>query len=376
MSRIVIDARFWAESGIGRYIRNLLTNLQKIDKNNEYFILLLKKDFDYLKFQGKNFRKVEADFKWYGMSEQIELPRILKSLNPDLVHFPHFNVPLFYRDKYIVTIHDLIHHHFQMKRATTKDPFTYKIKTWGYKQIFTTAVNKSLKIISPSEFVKQQIVEEYKVLEEKIIVTPESVEESIIELSKNKSENIFEKLKQKFQINNPYIYYVGNAHPHKNLQMLIHVFQKIRKQHQNYQLVLSGPSHHFWDQLKKEEESEGVVFTNFVSDEEMVTLFQNATAFVMPSLEEGFGIPVLEAMACSCPVISSNAASLPEVGGSAVIYFNPKDENDMVKKISQVLDDEKLRKELINKGEKRYKEFSWQKMAEQTLKIYNYNKAR
>lgn len=380
MSRIVIDARLWSESGIGRYIRNLISSLQKIDKSNkqslrsndlEYFILLLKKDYDNLKFENKNFRKVEADFKWYGLSEQIELPGILKSLKPDLVHFPHFNMPLFYRGKFIVTIHDLIHHHFHMRRATTKDPFTYKIKTWGYKQIFNNAISKSSQIIVPSIFVKKQIIDEYQIPDNRIIVTPEAVEQSIIDAASKNHQDILEKLKQKYQIKGQYLYYVGNAHPHKNLQVLIKVFQKIRKKYPDYQLVLSGPNHHFWQQIRKEKDFDNVIFTDFVSDKEMVAFYQNAIAFIMPSLEEGFGIPVLEAMACSCPVISSNAASLPEVGGEAVLYFDPKNEEDMLQKIQQVLSDERLRKELIQKGNRKFKDFSWEKLAKKTWDIYN-----
>src|SRR3990172_4332771 len=125
--KIVIDGRLWGETGIGRYIRNLVTQLQKIDKTNQYYILLLKKDFQRLKFTG-NFDKVLADFHWYGVSEQIKLPQLLRKLNPNLVHFPHFNVPIFYHGEFVVTIHDLIHQHFQMHWATTRGPLTYALK--------------------------------------------------------------------------------------------------------------------------------------------------------------------------------------------------------------------------------------------------------
>ena len=130
--RIVIDARMYQESGIGRYLRNLLCNLQKIDHKNEYYIILNKDSITAFQNDNPNFHKVLADFKWYGVKEQIRLPGLLNQLKPDLVHFPHFNVPIFYRGKYVVTIHDLIHQHFQMGRATTHDPITYKIKKLGY----------------------------------------------------------------------------------------------------------------------------------------------------------------------------------------------------------------------------------------------------
>ena len=114
--RIAIDGRLINESGIGRYIRNLLDNLAILDKENKYFILLKKRDLEKFNW-GKNFEKVEADFGWYSATEQIKLPQILNKLNLDLTHFPHFNVPLLFRGKFIVTIHDLIHQHFAMKRV-------------------------------------------------------------------------------------------------------------------------------------------------------------------------------------------------------------------------------------------------------------------
>lgn len=367
--KIVIDGRLWAETGPGRYIRNLVTELQKIDSQNEYFLLLLKKDFDKVGLDG-NFKKVLADFPWYSVAEQIKLPKILKSINPDLVHFPHFNVPIFYKGKYVVTIHDLIHHHFQMKRATTRNPLVYQLKRIGYGRIFSHAVKTSEKIIVPSDFVKQQLIKEYKLDKSKITVTYEGADESLIDLAKQDSPSNFSKLVQKFSIQKPYIFYVGNAHPHKNLLRLVNAFTKLRESHSDLSLVLSGPDHYFWQQLKKEVNTKGIIFTGFVTDRELVSLYKNAAVYVMPSLEEGFGIPLLEAMACECPVVSSIAGSLKEVGGEAVIYFDPENENDMVEKISKVLDDKKIRESLIKKGEQRYKEFSWKKMAKETLQIY------
>lgn len=372
--RIVIDGRLWAESGIGRYIRNLVEQLQKLDNRNQYFILLLKKDFEKNKFR-KNFTQILADFRWYGISEQLILPNLLKSLQPDLVHFPHFNVPILYKGKYVVTIHDLIHQHFQTKRATTHDFLTYKIKKLGYKRVFTKAIKNSEKIFSPSEFVKNQLITEWGIEKDKVIVTYEGVEGKFLEILKEVKMDDFKKISEKFNLQKPYLFYAGNAHPHKNIKFLIGAFLLIKEKHPNLNLVLSGPDNYFWNEIKKESNIgggifKGLIFTGFVSDKGLATLYNNAFAFIMPSLEEGFGIPVLEAMVCGCPVVSSNAASLPEVGGDAVIYFDPGNEEDIVSKVMQVLSDEKLRSDLIKKGEKRYKEFSWQKMAQQTLKVY------
>lgn len=359
--RIVIDGRLWAETGLGRYIRNLVANLEEINTTDQYFILLLKKDYDNV-IVGKNFTKVLANFRWYGISEQLNLPNLIKSLNPDLVHFPHFNVPIFYRGKFIVTIHDLIHQHFQLKRATTRDPLTYKIKKFGYHKVFHHAVCDAGKILTPSNFVKKQIIKEWGIDEQKILVTYEGVEDQFLKLAKTVTESGFKK---------PYLFYVGNAHPHKNLSTLISAFTKIKNKYTNLSLVLSGPDHHFWQQLKQNTKTDGIIFTGFVTEKKLIALYKGAQAFVLPSFEEGFGIPILEAMSLSCPVISSNAASLPEVGSDAAIYFNPQNVDELVAKIDQIMGDRKLAAEMIKKGLGRYQQFSWKKLAKETQAAYH-----
>ncbi len=358
--KIVIDGRLWSETGPGRYIRNLVNGLEKIDRENEYYVFLLEKDFKTVSLE-KNFTKILTPFRWYSFGEQINLPKIINHIKPDLVHFPMFNVPIFYRGKFIVTIHDLIHHHFQMKKATTHNALFYQVKTLGYNTAFSSAVKKSLKVVVPSRFVKAQLVDEYKIPESKVVVTYEAAEEKIVNLAQKNIPS---------PVSKPYLFYVGNTHPHKNIPFLIQGWKILRGKYPDLKLVLAGPETIFYQQLKKEYSVEGIDFLGQVSEEELVALYKNAEAYIFPSLEEGFGIPVLEAMACGCPVVSSNAASLPEVGGDAALYFNPKDEDDMVKTVEKVLRDKGLRQELIKKGERRYKEFSWKKMAEETLKIY------
>lgn len=371
--RIGIDARMYNQSGIGRYIRGLVNNLQKIDKKNSFFILLNKQDFNTVNFKD-NFQKVLADFAWYSVSEQIGMPRLLNSLNLDLVHFPHFNVPIMYGGKYVVTIHDLIHQHFQTIRATTHGQSLYKIKKFGYALVFKSAVKRSCKVLTPSVFVRNQLINESSLNSDKIIVTEEGVdhefENTAKKMTAQKSLIIIEKL----AIRLPYIFYMGNAHPHKNVEKLISVFLKLNNKYRQLNLVLSGQDHYFWDRIKNEVLSRNntgnIKFTGYVTDEQAAALYKNAAAYVFPSLEEGFGIPLLEAMACSCPVVSSGAGSLPEVGGDACIYFDPTSSEDMFKKIESVLSSETTRKDLIKKGLKRYTQFNWEKMAKQTLEVY------
>lgn len=358
--RIVIDARMYQESGIGRYIRNLIFNLGKLDTKNQYLILLLKSDYQRLSYHN-NFSKILADFRWYGITEQVKLLGLLKSLKPDLVHFPHFNVPIFFKGKFVVTIHDLIHQHFSMKRATTHGPLIYKLKQWGYKKVFQKALQKSEKILVPSNFVKKQLSENYQINREKIVVTPEAVDDKLFKITNKKNL-------EKFDF--PYIFYVGNAHPHKNIEGLIKTYLRLKEKYRTLKLILAGADHYFWQKIKKEFQFPDIIYKDRITDYELVTLYKNAKAFIMPSYEEGFGIPILEAMACGCPVVSSSAGALPEVGGDAVLYFDPASPQDMAGKISMVLNNEELRRDLIKKGLQRYKQFSWKRLAEQTLEVY------
>lgn len=367
--KIAIDARFFNESGVGRYVRNLIYNLSRIDKKNKYFILLLKKDFEQFK-ETENLTKVLADFHWYGFAEQFKLPKLLKELNPDLVHFPHFNVPIFYTGKFVVTIHDLIHQHRHSSRATRLDPFSSKLKQIGYRKVFQAAALKSQKILVPSKSVKDVLLEEWKVKPEKITITHEGVDDNILKILNNITKKDCDKVLEKFHIKKPFIFYVGNAHPHKNVEGLIKAFKILKKKHSELSLVLSGYDHFFWQRVKTENPDEGISYTGFITDEELAALYKKAEAFVLPSFEEGFGIPVLEAMASGCPVAASNVGSLTEVGSEAAVYFDPAKPDEMAEKINQVLSDKKLRESLIEKGLKRYKLFSWKKMAEQTLEVY------
>lgn len=358
--RIGIDARMINESGIGRYTRNLLQNLQKIDKKNEYIVFLLGESFESLVFK-RNFSKARADFRWYTVSEQLKFPNLLSRYELDLVHFPHFNVPILYRGKFVLTIHDLIHQHFQMRKASSLDPFKYKIKTLGYSLVFNSAVKRAVTIFTPTNFVKEQLISECGLDYGKIVVTPEAVEEKIIRLAGRKSKKI---------IDGDYLFYVGNVHPHKNMDKVIEAFEVLKIKHPALKLVLSGKNNYFWERLKSRHQTPDIIYTGYVTDEQLVALYKGAQVFVMPSLEEGFGIPVLEAMACDCPVVASDIGAIREVGESGAVYFNPMNTDDIAEKIDQIISDEKLKERLKNEGKKRVGKFSWERMAKQTMEVY------
>jgi len=174
--KIVIDARLYGleNAGLGRYVINLISQLQKLDNNNEYIALLRKKYFNRLNFPS-NWKKVLADINHYSFKEQLKLPKIIRSLEPDLVHFPHFNVPVFYRGRYLVTIHDLLMHKQRGLEATTLTPSRYYIKRLGYKYVFANAVKNAVKIIVPSQAVKDEVSYYYKLNPDKVIVTYEGI---------------------------------------------------------------------------------------------------------------------------------------------------------------------------------------------------------
>ncbi len=174
--RIVIDARLYGleNAGLGRYTINLINELQKIDSKNEYLVLLRKKYFNRLNLTS-NWKKIQVDINHYSLDEQIRLPRIINALKPDLVHFLHFNVPVFYKGKFIVTIHDLLMHKQRGLEATTLTPSRYFLKRLGYKFVFGNAVRKALRVIVPSRAVKDEVCYYYKLSPEKVIVTYEGV---------------------------------------------------------------------------------------------------------------------------------------------------------------------------------------------------------
>ena len=171
----------------------------------------------------------------------------------------------------------------------------------------------------------------------------------------------------------PYLLYVGNAYPHKNLEKLILSFKKIKKTEKDLSLVLASKIDYFYRRLKvfvADQKIEGVIFTDYVPDHELDTLFRNSTAFVWPTLYEGFGLPPLEAMSKGAPVVSSNQECMKEVLSDSAYYFNGKDVIDMAGAIKKVLNDEELRNGLIKKGYERITHYSWKRMAQQTIEIY------
>lgn len=358
--RIVIDFRIFGTKpgGIGRYNQEFLNHLKKIDQNNEY--ILLFKENPYLDLPD-NFKIKICDCHWYGIKEQIVLPWLLYKLKPDLVHFTHFNVPLIYSGKYIVTIHDLIMTKFPSYRATTLNRLVFKIKYWFYKQVIRNAVINSQQIIAVSKFTAKDISKYFKLSQQeadKISVIYEGV-------SKYQSSQ-----KEPWQLPQNYFLYVGNAYPHKNLEFLIKVFSDFWHKYPEYYLILVGQKNYFYKRLAEETDCPNVIFAGYISDDKLANYYKHARAYVFPSKYEGFGLPPLEAMGYGLPVLSSSAASLPEILGHAALFFDPNDFNDLRTKMSEIIKNNDLRNQLIRSGYGQVEKYSWQKMSESILEIY------
>jgi glycosyltransferase involved in cell wall biosynthesis len=368
--KIGIDARFFGlmGKGLGRYTQKLIEHLEMNDCENQYIIFLRSENFDEYQPHNANFTKVVADYRWYSFSEQLLFPRLLNKYNFDLMHFPHFNVPLMYRRKFVLTIHDLILIHFPTLRGTRLNPLWYWMKYAAYKFVIGSAIARSESIIAVSEFTKNDISSKYSESKQKIHVTHEA-SDNICRIS-NISPNL---ILEKYGIIKPYLLYVGNAYPHKNLENLVECFGLILEKYPNMQLALVGKNDFFYSRLKKHVEQGnlgGIHFLGFVPDQDLDVLYRFADAYVFPSLYEGFGLPPLEAMAKGAPVVCSDHACMKEILGEAAWYADARKMEKFANGILHVLDDKNLQQDLIAKGYQQIRKYSWEKMSKETLAIY------
>lgn len=364
--KIVIDARNIYTS-TGRYAEKLLEYLQQIDHSNKYIVLLLKKDFDRWQPTALNFTKMIADYPIYSLREQLQFTILLYRLRADLVHFTMPQQPVLYFGRHITTIHDLTLIDVINKRKFNALKSFYKntLKPLVFKIALRWFILTSAKIITPTNFVRKQLINRFGINKNKIIVTYEAADDLAVVASKPG----FMKPEDKF------IMYLGNAYPYKNVRRLIEAFGQLKSdgRYRKLKLVLVGKREFFYEELASQTADAGiedVVFTDFVPDDEAAWLYRHTQAFITASLSEGFGLPGLEAMVYGAPVLSSNASCLPEVYGEAADYFNPYDAGDIAEAINKLLQDPQRLVELRAAGPHRLSQFSWRKLAEETLAVY------
>lgn len=357
--KIAIDARELRTS-TGRYVERLIHYLQKIDQKNDYLILLKPKDIDGWQPSSPRFQKIACPHKEFSLDEQLGFKKQLEELQPDLVHFVMVQQPVWYNASPVVTtMQDLTTVRF---KNPDKNPVIFWIKQQIYKWVNKKVAKKSAHIITISNFVKNDLVNFTGVDPDKITVTLESADEL-----PTGNQPVKELDGKKF------IMYVGRPTPHKNLRRLIDAFAILQQTHPDLYLALAGKKDANYlrhEACIAEKGIKNVVFTGFVSDEQLRWMYEHTAVYCFPSLSEGFGLPGLEAMLHGAPVASSTATCLPETHGDAAHYFDPYDTNDMARTTNDILTDDKLRRELIKKGKQHVKTFSWQRMAEQTLAVY------
>lgn len=358
MSHIVIDAR---ESGTstGRYIDKLVEFLHALHPKHHITIVTKPSRVTYMQQIAPDFDVVETNVKEFTFAEQTTFKKELEALNPDLIHFPIVQQPVLYGGRVVTTMQDLTTTRFN---NPAKNAVVFWVKQQIYKVVNKWVARKSWEIITPTEFVKHDIAQYCHVPLEKITVTLEAAD--IMPPGSAPYTPVLGK---------PFIMYIGRPTPHKNLARLIEAHQKLRQKHPDLLLVLAGKkdaNYQLHEKTVLEKGYENVIFTDFIPDDQFRWLLEHCEAYCFPSLSEGFGLPGLEAMLHGAPVVSSNATCLPEVYGNAAHYFNPYNVQDIAQAIDDVISSPQLRDELIKKGYAQAKKFSWKRMAEQTLAVY------
>lgn len=359
MKKIGIDARLYFQTGVGTYLRNLLNNLEKIAPNDlEFYIYFLQRDAEKINF-GKNFIKRPVASSWHTFGEQTRFLYDIYKDNLNLMHFTYFSYPVLYRKRFISTIHDTTPLFFKTGKASTKNPFTYEIKHKVFKTVLRTQIKNALKIITPTKTVKKQLISLYgHSYDEKIIPIYEGVDRTLQKVQENK------ELGKSFK--RPFFLYVGNFYPHKNVKMLVRAFAKATNKNM---LILIGPHDYFAERLLHyinimKWQNRIMLYYNATSSD-LKFFYTNAVALIHPSLSEGFGLPLLEAAYCNCPVIGSNIDVFKELLSDEYLWFNPHEETDLVNKIHEFLAKKPVfdYKHILSK-------YSFEQMTKETLDVY------
>jgi len=384
--RIGIDARCLEEgrrTGVEEYTLNLLQNLFKIDKKNEYILFL------------NSWKKSQADFSWLADYPNV---KVLKFHFPNKILnflFWYFNWPkmdkmiggadLFFmpniifgsvskKTKLLITIHDLSFERYS-------ENFSLKRRLW---HIFVNPKKICIRadgIIAVSESSRNDLVDIYRIDPNKIRVIHSGISEKFLVLNRNDEKLV--KVKEKYRLPYKFILYLGTIEPRKNIIGILRAYRKLQEvgfldlnlnEVLNYKLVIAGSkgwlSRKIFSEIKKSEFRENIKMINFVKDEDKEYVFNLASLFVYPSFFEGFGFPVLEAMSCGVPVITSNSSSLPEVAGGGAIMIDPEKPNEIADAFKELLTNKSLRENLIKKGFYQAGTFSWEKTTKESLKFF------
>lgn len=369
--KIGIDIRplsiFDSKAGLYQYTYNLVSSLLAIDSHNDYSLLS-----SY--YHGRGFRgdgRIESKFvhRFPGrltnlILERCNIPIELMMGKLDIFHGPCFFIPNHFRCKSIVTIHDMM---------TFRYPeFLERKESVFYTNRIYVSVKRADAIITVSNFTKEEIVELLNIPEERIRVIYNGIASTFYPI---KEKEKIEQIKAKYGVKGPYLLFVGNIEPKKNIEKLIHACIELRNSSiYKYPLLVVGKKSWYfktvWEVVQQLHAEDYSIFTDVVADDDLPYLYSGAELFILPSLFEGFGIPIIEAMACGIPVVASNRTSIPEITGDAAILIDPLNVDEMAGAMYNVLSTPLLRRQLVEKGIERAKKFSWEKTARETLKLY------
>lgn len=374
--KIGIDARFYGEAGPGRYTKNIVTHLEKFDHTNRYIIFLRQKGFEDYTPINPNFTKVLADYKWYSFGEQIGfLFKILK-YRLDLFYVPHFNIPVLYPGKIVTAIPDLIMHSFSTEKGTTLPKPYFRFKKLVYKLVFWWAVVRSKKIIVPATTILEDFLRHYpKILRSKYVIAEEGIDPDLKSADITKSAEVLKK----YNIEKPFLLYISSMYEHKNVPRLVEAFKLLLEKY-NYkgQLVMVGKKDKFSEKIGEMVSSFGLSekillpgLQSYVPDNDACCLRKEVEIYIFPSLKEGFSLTPMETQYFGKACAISNIPIHKEVYGDSVLYFDPLNVEDIAEKINRLVKDKILQEDLIKKGYKIVKKYSWDTTAKITLGVFN-----
>ncbi len=367
MAKIGLDLRLWRSGtgGIGRYSRNLLTELLKLDTRNHYVAFITPTDEPEFDVTAPNLTTRVVDIPHFSYAEQLKLPGVLAQENLDLVHFANFNHPLLYRRPFVVTIHDMIMHMF---------PGSFQRGSFLHRQAYLKTFSdcrRAKRVLVPSTSTMEDLIKKLNFPAEKVVATPEG---SASDFSPQSAQKIAE-LKKRLGLPDRYLLFVSRWEKYKGILTLLEAHTALSAEFPELGLVICGRPDTQNPEVsaavaKAKEQNPRIITPGFVSDADLVTLYSGAAVYVHPSWYEGFGIMILEAFAAGAPVVTSNTSSLPEVVGNAGLLVNPHSAFEVAQAIKKILVDPKLAHRLRSYGFERLTNYSWTKMAEQTLQVY------
>ncbi len=366
--RIAIDIRRIQDFGVGTYIRNLLKTLAGKDNNNYYILLGDAEKTSAVVSLPENFQVLHWDKPPESWRMHLQLHRLLQEHPADVLHIPYMRAAPLVPCRYLITVHDIADF-FYNSRGGLKQNLRWRIVRRGLKH--------ARHIMAVSKATKRDLENLFEIPSRQITVVENAIDERFTQSSRREETRL---VLERYQVNYPFLLYVGNVKPQKNIPRLIEAFAVLKGSLRNHpvyrdlRLVIIGDELSEHSDLRRTvirtRMQNDVRFLGFVPVETLRVFYQSAEVFVFPSLYEGFGLPPLEAMAQGTPVVTSNVSSLPEVVGDAAVLVHPENVFDIARGVERVLLQEELRQELRRRGRQRLQRFSWERSVDRVLQIY------